>query len=320
MKDMRFFWPIFFLVFIFGSIGIWVTAPKWGSEVADLFGVKKTEDVQTVRPMSEHVGDGSGVADVSGKRPVAVPASAASASAKAAVRPAQEDDDLLPAMVGVQPVRPREMPGWGVTMRVTPCYTLEGVRAELLPGGVLFDCLKTHGSSNGEMVECRTVAADGTPEARVVLIHRREALFLTASRDTLSKARIQALQQYYALNAKIHERKRDLLQRRAEENPHLNAARIAYEAYERNQNAARRLAKEREAAHEGRRMEIEDQLRAVKVEDVRLAKALEEEQEKFRKWKKEHAAGQVALEEDPQIQTWMDEKQRLRVRIPGLAF
>lgn len=317
---MRFFWPIFFLVFISGSIGIWMTAPRLGSDVADFFGLKTAGEVRTMRPLSESTVGGPGATDVSGKLPVGEPVSSASASAGGDARPVQEDDDLLPAMVGVQPVRPREMPGWGVTMRLTSCYTLEGTRAELVPGGVLFDCLKTRGSSNGEMVECRRVAADGTPEARVVLINRREALFLTASRDKLSKARIQVLQQYYALNAKIHERKRELLQKRAEENPHLNAARIAYEAYERNQGAARRLAKDREAAREERRMEIEDQLRAVKVEDVRLTKALEEEQEKFRKWKKEHAAGQVALEEDPQIQAWMDEKQRLRVQIPGLAF
>ena len=229
----------------------------------------------------------------------------------------KEEEDESSALLGVYPANSKEQPGWGITSHKVSYYKADGSYAGTVEGGVLFDCTKTITSSKGTMVECRFLQ-EGMPD-EPFLIGRKDAQFFTATHRKLSKSRIQALKDYYALNGKIEARRAEVLEKSAERNPHLIAARASHEAYQKNIQEAKRLEQLRDKLTDTKRMELEDQLRELKLKEVVLKKTFEETQEKYVAWKKAHAAELPKPEDDADIKKWAQEKKRLADALPGLV-
>lgn len=304
MVRMKNFWVIYFVTFVVGSAVVYVVAPKVGPAVAACF--------RAGEPSSGVEG-----AIVPGPAENAPPAAAPARPADVPLKTLDEDD-MSPALAGVFLARASEPPAWGVTSHKISYYKADGSYVGTVEGGVLFDCANTITSSKGSMIECRFLQ-EGMPDAQF-LIGRKDAVFFIGSHKRLSKARVRALKDYYALNGKVEARKAELLEKGASQNPHFAAARVAHEAYQKNIQEAARLEQMRSKLADEKRMELEEQLRELKLKEIRLKKAFEEAQDKFTAWKKDHAADLPQPENDADIQAWTQEKKRLAAALPGLAF
>ena len=303
---MNFFWVIFSVVFIAGSVGIYVAAPVAGPRVVAYF----RSEVPSAGDALPAVPAGAGNAQDEAPEPVAP-------AAEVALR-TLDDGEVSPALEGVFLARASEQPGWGVTSHKTPCYKADGAYAGTVEGGLLFDCAGSYTSSKGSMVECRFLKDEGAGDA--VFIGRKDALFFTESHRKLSKARIRAMADYYTLNGKIEVRRAELLEKGAGQNPYFAAARAAHEAFQKNIQEAKRLEQSRDTLTGTKRMALEDQLRELKLKEVALKKTFEEKQDAFLAWKTAHADELPKPEDDADIQAWTREKKRLAAALPGLAY
>jgi hypothetical protein len=211
-----------------------------------------------------------------------------------------------------------DRPGWGVTSQRTTYYKLDGTRQGALPGGMLFDVARAHQSSKGAMLEC-TFLHNGVTNGPF-LVSRRDVRLYTASYEKLSARQVEALKSYYALSGKVGVRKNELLQASASKNPHFAAANAAYQAYLVNVSKAKELADKRGTATELDKARLEDQLRELKVAEVKLKADLDAANAKFREWKLQHANEIAKPENDPDIRRWTAEMETLRKKVPGLAM
>ena len=296
---------IFFVTFVVGSVVIYMVAPVAGPWMMACF--------RKGGPPPEDAGDGieTKVAPIESFVPPAPPADVP--------QKPPEDEDTPPALAGVFPTKSNEQPGWGVTSRRVSYYTLNGTYVGTLDGGILFDCEGTITSEGkGTMVKCRFLHA-GMPDD-LFLIGRKNAQFFTSTHRKLLKAKIQALKDYYALSANIEARKAELLESGAQRNPYFAEARAAYEAFQKSVQNAKQLEQMRDKLTDAKRMELEDQLRELKLKEVEVKKTMDEANEKFAAWKKAHAAELPQPEDDANIQEWTREKRRLAAALPGLAF
>jgi len=305
---MKFFWKIFVVTFVVGSVIIYVAAPMLGSRVMACF--------HRDEPSPDEMTPAVAVHEESIRTTVAVSAPVRPAGASQKV---QDTDDTSPALEGVYLAKPNEQPGWGVTSHRVSYYKMDGARMGTVEGGLLFDCEGTITSEEkGVMVKCRFLQEGLSDE--LFLVGRKNAQFFTATHRKLSKARIQALKDYYALNGKIEARKAEMLEKNAERNPYYADARVAYEAFQKRVQEAKQLEQMRDKLTDTKRMELEDQLRELKLKEVGLKKTLDEANEKFAAWKKAHAAELPQPENDADIKMWTQEKKRLADALPGLAY
>jgi len=300
---MKFFWKVFVVTSVVGSVVIYVAAPLVGPRLMVYFRGAESpvaKETVTAQDVNEQT-----VAPIQ-PAPVTPP------------KAHQDEGDVSPALEGVYPAKSNEPPGWGVTSHKVSYYKADGSYAGTVEGGVLFDCIKTVTSSKGAMVACRFLQ-EGMPD-ELFLIGRKDAQFFTATHQKLSKSRIQALKDYYALNGKIEARRAEILERGAQRNPYFADARATHEAFQKHIQEAKRLEQMRDKLTDTKRMELEDQLREMKLKEVTLKKTFEETQEKYVSWKKAHAADLPDPENDADIKKWKQEKKRLADALPGLAY
>lgn len=247
-------------------------------------------------------------------QPAPAPVSAAAASTAA-----DDDDDFTaPALNGVFVASTREIPTWGITIKTIPYYKVDGSNQGALPPGTLLLCKSQHSSSRGDMVECM-VRRDNR-DTGPFLIARKEALFLSGRPDALSQRQLAVLTHYYALVSSIEARKKELIESDAAVNPHVPAARRAYEAYMKNLDEAKRIAAARDAAQGLIRSQHEEKLGRLKFEATRLKAELDKAQEKLREWKKKNPDKVSNPDKDPTILALLQQQKSLASKIPGLAY
>jgi len=303
---MKNFWMIYFVTFVVGSVTVYVVAPKAGPAVSAYLRGPSPAPGGGAAPVAGQTENEQTAPKVEADRPADVPVKTL------------DEDDMSPALEGIFLAKANEQPGWGITSHKISYYRADGSYVGSVDGGVLFDCANTVTSSKGTMVECRFLQEGMTTDA--FLIGRKDATFFIGSHKKLSRARIRAMKDYYALNGKIEARKAELLEKGAAQNPHLAAARAAHEAYQKSIHEAARLEQMRARLADTERMELEDQLRELKLKEGPLKKTFEEAQDKFTAWKKAHAADLPQPENDADIQAWTQEKKRLAAALPGLAY
>ena len=232
---------------------------------------------------------------------------------------ANDDDDFTaPALNGVFVASAREIPTWGITVKTIPYYKVDGANQGALPPGTLLICKSQHTSSRGNVVEC-LVRRDGH-DSGPYLVSRTEALFVSGPLEALSKRQQAVLIQYYALVSSIEARKKELIEKDAAINPHVPAARRAYEAYMKNLDEAKRVAAARDAAQGFIRTQHEEKLGRLKFDATRLKAELDKAQEKLRDWKVKNPDKVSNPDKDPAILALLQQQKALASKIPGLAY
>lgn len=300
---MRLFWPIYLTSVVVGTAAVFMAAPLARPFVSRGYGAERAGPAEAAAPEAA---------------PAPAPAAAPQPAARPAAAQAVEDDDAPPAMLGVYRASSGDRPEWGVTGLRTTYYKLDGMRQGTVPGGVLFDVARARQSSKGAMLECLFLHNGATNGP--FLVSRKDVTLFTASHAKLSSRQLDALKAYYALNGKIGARKTDLLQASASKNPYYAAANAAYQTYLAHVSKAKELAAKRETTTELARARLEDELREMKVAEVKIKADLDAANQKFREWKEQHAAEIAKPENDPEIKRWTAEMAELRKVVPGLAM
>ena len=313
---MRFFWPIYLVSALVGTAGVYFVAPFARPYVPELFRLPKPAQ-QNARPASVPVTAPARVPDEAGES-VRQPDATRPAEA-AAQADNKSSEEMPPALNGIYLAQRGEKPGWGVTHQRTVFYTLEGVRAGSVEGGVMLDFRGTHSSSKGGMVEC-VLYEHGSPSAPL-LVGVKDVFLFTGSFTKLSARQREAVQAYYALSGKIANRKTELLQASAVKNPFFDAYQNAHKALMAHIDRAQALVKQREqTTAEQDKVRLADELREMKVMETRIRAEYDAIHLKFRTWKQEHANEIAQPERDPSITLWTKQKTDLIAQMPGLAY
>ena len=309
---MRFFWPIYLASALVGTAGVYFVAPFARPYVPELFRLPTKAAQPSARPASAPVAAPARVPDAAGES-VRPPADAAARADNTS------SEETPPALNGIYLAQRGEKPGWGVTHQRTVFYTIEGVRAGSVEGGVLLDFRGTHSSSKGGMVEC-VLYEHGSPSAPL-LVGVKDVFLFTGSFTKLSARQREAVQAYYALSGKIANRKTELLQASAVKNPFFDTYQNAHKALMAHIDRAQALVKQREqATAEQDKVRLADELREMKVMETRLRAEYDAIHLKFRTWKQEHANEIAQPERDPSIKLWTKQKTDLIAQMPGLAY
>jgi len=299
---MKLFWPLYSVSFVVATAGVYLLAPQARPYVAGL-----------VKPHVETPPPPAPIMQLSGVTVSQQPKPTAAATA-----PGSEERDLPPAAQGISLASSGSTPMWGITCLRTTYYKPDGTRQGHVPSGTLFTYRNTHSSSRGEVVECQFLVEGVAPTP--FLVGKQDVCLFTGSHTNLTAHQLAALKSYYDLNGKIALRKSDLLQAAAAKNPFSAACNDANKAYSDHLAKAKALAAQRARATNEERSRIEDQLREMKMTELRLKTESEALQRKFNLWRDQHASEVAKPESDPDILKWTQEMASLRSIVPGLAL
>lgn len=302
---MKFFWPLYSVSFLAATAGVYFLAPLARPYVAGT-GKPRAEAPAPLAPIMQL----PGVTVTQQPQPKLSPAAIAQATA--------DDREVPPAAQGISLASAGSTPAWGITCLRTTYYKPDGSRQGHVPSGTLFTYRSTHSSSRGEMVECQFLVEGVSPAA--YLVGKQDVCLFTGSHQNLSARQLAALKSYYDLNGKIALRKSELFQAAASKNPFFNSCNEASKAYSDHLAKAKALAAQRSRATNDERSRIEDQLREMKMTELRLKAECESQQQKLRIWREQHASEVAKPESDPDIQKWGQEMASLRAVVPGLAL
>ncbi|MDD4622282.1 MAG: hypothetical protein PHG71_03500 [Kiritimatiellae bacterium] len=330
---MRFFWPVYISVAAAATAGIYAAAPLARPYLPDF--LKPAAPVKTAqsaspqspgvlllkartpsRPQQTESGDPSEGRALSPPQTTQSPYPQPS---PAPVAPSvSEEDELPPALNGIYLASGNERPGWGMTRLRASVYALDGTHSGHVAAGTLVEFRDIKKSSKGKMVECVVILEGRRSEP--VLVSSKELRLFTGSFHKLSARQMGDLQKYYALSGKVAERKNELLKIAAAKNPHFRQYEAALKNLMEHIDRAGQLARQRDAATGLVKMRLEDQLRTMKHDEVRLRAEYDAAHKRFREWKEKNPDALAKPENDPQIMRFNDEMAALRPRVPGLAY
>ena len=304
---MKFFWPIYLSSLLIGTAGVYVVAPRARPSVAAFF---RKHDV---RPSA-------GESAVSGALPQPAQPLAAETTEQQLlpVSAAADGDETPPASKGILLASGGAKPEWGITNQRTSYYKPNGSRQGHVPAGMLVTFKETRQSSKGVMVACQFPTSGSTND--VYLVSAKDVHLFTGSYTRLSSGQLAALQAYYVLNGKISQRKNDLLLASASKNPFYNTYNTTYTVYMAHLDKAKELALQRNRVTDADKAHLEDQLREMKMAEIRLKAEYDDAHLKFRTWSDQHANEFTKPENDPETKKWMQEMSDLRSKVPDLML
>ena len=233
--------------------------------------------------------------------------------------PAEDKQTWAPPR-GIQLVlRGDLVPMWGVVRKQTSRYRADGGWLGFVDAGALIDYRRTVSSSKGPMAECLLGVTNGVLPARTLI--SLEALHLfTGSYTSLSKEQIRDLQTYYEVAGKIESRKNEMLQASAAKNPFFPAYQSSYQALAAHIERAKEEVVRRDHAAGAEKVQAQERLFKMRMEERRLDIAFQEAEKKVKEWKKEHAGEWQSPDKDLDIKRWEKLRHTLAPSIPGLAF
>jgi hypothetical protein len=306
---MRIFWILFIALLLTGTAAIYCYAPRYSSVI-----------IAYVPDWLKPVAPTEGTTTYFTNRVVvtSVPKETAPKTPPKPKPGVPEDESFVsPAMEGIYFARANEHPGWGVTYQKTTYYNEKGAYLGTIESGELLTCLSGKlTSSKGDLLACTVRTNTPSP----LFIARKDAYFFTGDYNKLAKKQMQMLSAYYQLTAKIAERRKKILETNASMNPHFESSKAAYTELTKNIKEASQLQTKLPSATGVQKTELDDQLRTLKMKEVVLKKTFETIQSNFVAWKSSHAAQLPRPENDPEINAWQAEKQKLVSGLPGLAF
>jgi hypothetical protein len=309
---MKKFWLLYLLLFISGSMAIYLKAPLVSDAVMPY--------VPTfLKPQDTSLG-GTTTYVTNVVKGTIVPRDIPAHKRPPTQTGGSEVDSFVsPALEGIYFARSTEHPTWGVTHQKTSVYNEKGSYRGLLEGGTIFTCGKGKlTSSKGDLLECTPIS--GATTNGIMLLARKDAHFFTGDYTKLAKKQIEMLSTYYQLNTKLVDRRKKLVEEAANRNPYFQTSRAAYLAYNKSIEEAKALQQKAATATDTAKTLMDEQLRTLKMKEVPLKATFEAEQKKFVEWKTLHAHELPNPDTDVQIKNWKDEKAKLISELPGLAF
>jgi len=253
-------------------------------------------------------------------RPAVKPAPVRPAAAAQPAQPAAVQQPPEPPLERPRPARPGEPASWGIICDAATCFWTDGQKFGVAPGGVLVTCREYRDSAEGMRI-LANVADPGVPNAPTapILIPEEAIVLYTSEARALSDDERRALKNYYALEAKIRARTRQMQDSNKQENPFKQAYVGAHQAHNASIDQAADLLARRDSATGGAKARIEDQLREMKHHQAQLKDALLAVQKKYREWKDAHPEIPFQPLSDPQIRAWTQEQKAISRTLGNLV-
>lgn len=202
---------------------------------------------------------------------------------------------------------------WAVVKRSeTRAYDMKGAAAASVKAGTVIDVSEIKKAADGELAVCRIVEP---PFATAPLYMRVVDLILIDGAYATVDPNEKALRIREAtLTADITRLTASLTESHERGNPHLAEYERARTRYDNFWAKVKELSKKRDDSTGGERMRAIEQLRAMKGEDVVVAKALESVKKKYEEWFKAHPPPETS----PAIEAIKSDLANVRQQISSL--
>lgn len=208
---------------------------------------------------------------------------------------------------------------WGVTLTEASLFEQNGKRREdKLPGGTLIEQIGSVQSSKGEMAKVRVWR--GSAWTGIYLVSTADLVRFPGGREEVDADGVTDLCAYFALSARLDQRKDLLKQQAAGKSPHYAALKAAATEYNAFVDKAKRLTKERDQAKGAKRTQIADELRKLEISNKKLERKVQDLTKKYEAWKKTHGVEQVAFESDPRVQAISAEMAKIKPRLVNFGL
>lgn len=207
--------------------------------------------------------------------------------------------------------------GWGFLQARAPYYSPAGKNLGSLPGGTCFKYAGVETASDTPLL-VSTVRNGDRWEGPYLLGCHSLALF-EGSPDALDAETFRNLAEYFTLLGKIAERKAALAQTLRTDNPHAETAQRARQAYQASIEKAGELEQQRTALSGARKTKADDDLRALKYEQVRLKADADRAVADYTAWNAAHPISPSKQAADPQLRELEQALQASRVKVSELV-
>jgi len=208
--------------------------------------------------------------------------------------------------------------GWGVTKAPTPYYTAEGKNLGVLPGGTLFRYSAVKSSSKSLVFEAE-VKKQGEGWAGPFLLDSAGLALFEGKPDNVPPDTLSDLLEYYALKSKIAERKAEIEKTEHEKNPAFLSAKRAQEKYTQSTIEASELAAKAEQQKGPAKNKTDEQLRALKYEQVRMKAEADKEAANYKAWKETHPITPETFKADPALAALEKQLAPLKAKLGALT-
>lgn len=208
--------------------------------------------------------------------------------------------------------------GWGFVKTSCPYYTEEGKNQGKLPAGTQFKYKGIKQAQKNSMLVSTIRDESGTWKGPYLLDCTVIAAY-EGDPESIDPKIIEALGKYFTLSGKIEDRKNEITEDALKDNPYFQAAKAAQDAYLASVKKATELENEMTAATGSRRSKMQDQLRALKYEQVKLQTKSETQIAAYRNWKAEHPIDAQKIADDAQIKAWTAERDAAGVSVKNLV-
>jgi hypothetical protein len=207
--------------------------------------------------------------------------------------------------------------GWGFVKKSCPYYTTEGKNQGKMTAGTLFKYDGVKQTKKSSVLVSTVKDEDGTWKGPYLLDCTAIAAY-EGSPDTIDPKTVEALGKYFTLSGKIEDRKAEITDEKLKDNPYFQAAKSAQDVYLASVKKATELENEMNAATGPHRSKLQDQLRALKYEQVKIQTKSEAQIAAYRNWKAEHPIDPQEFTNDAQIKAWTAERDSTAASVKNL--
>jgi hypothetical protein len=176
---------------------------------------------------------------------------------------------------------------WAVTVTSeTKVYSTNGKYLRRAAAGIVLDVAGIKNTRSGEFALCRPPGT--VPGPSPILISTQDLDIRYGDLGDLSAEERGLCSKRGRLIGEIARMKKDLSSSVRTDNPHAGEYLQAKEAYKAFLKKARALQSERDGAEGDRHVRVNDELRAMKGDDIRLGQAFETAKQKYDAWNRSH--------------------------------
>jgi len=206
---------------------------------------------------------------------------------------------------------------WGVTIAPkAPIYGTNGKLLGRVPAGSLLKVIRHKKTTSGDLVVC-TIMLNGRKQAEAFIRLKDTTLHGGSLSATTSEERTLCIR-HARLLADITAREKQLKDSAAGRNPHMKEYAKAAREYKQLATKANTLRKAYNSASGPRRMEIADELRNLKHDEVRISQAYKTAKKQKTAWQIEHPATEPDLDGDSQLQRLRQEVAAVEQKLTAL--
>lgn len=205
---------------------------------------------------------------------------------------------------------------WGVTINDASVYDRDGHKKDKkVQGGALVEVVNTSNSSRGEVALCHIRVNDAW--VGPYLVATVDLIRFEGGREEVDADDVDKLCAYYALNAKMQNREKELKLKAASANPHFAELKRKADAYNEHKKRAEELTAKRDSAKGPERSKIISELTQLKNMEAREASEVNTLTKKYEDWKKAHPNAGTANPESDSV--YSECKRKMEAMQPELA-